>query len=370
VAWSPSWTRPWGDPRMKINNSPSAVTPNDVIVLSDESISRAISLKEVISLVEAGFAANASGHAFALPAVVESLDCFRLQFGIKSGYLHCGRSDTSKAASYNYLSNAVGDVLGLKAGGYWQANPATGLPGHRAVVLLLDPHNGSAAALMSANAITRLRTAAAGAVAAKYLARQESHVAGIIGAGDQAHAQLEALLTCRKISQVYVWARRMEQANAYAEIWNSPMLQVKAVKDIRAVLEKVDVLITTTPSTEALVESRAVKAGTHITALGSDGKGKRELDPKLLSRSKIVVDNRRQSFEIGELQHLPAERIDQESTIHAELGEICAGMKPGRENPLEITVFDSSGVSCQDLVVAGHLLRRAKSEGFGERIRL
>lgn len=356
---------------MKIkNDTTSTAIHNSVIVLSDEGVSRAIDLKEAISLVEAGFAANARKHAFALPAVVEFLDCFKVQFGIKAGYLSYGRSDTSTAVSYDYLSDAVGDVLGLKAGGYWQDNPAAGLPGHRAVLLLLDPSNGSVAALMSANAITRLRTAAAGAIAAQYLARPESRIAGIIGVGDQAHAQLEALITCRKISEVYVWARRAEEANAYAETWNSPKLQVEAVKDIRAAIENADVLITATPSTEALVESSAVKAGTHITAVGSDGKGKRELDPNLMSRSKLVVDSKKQSLEIGELQRLSGERSDKQIAIYAELGEICAGMKAGRENPQEITIFDSSGISFQDLVVAGHLLRRAKSEGFGERISL
>jgi ornithine cyclodeaminase/alanine dehydrogenase-like protein (mu-crystallin family) len=340
------------------------------LVLDDRTISKAITLQQTVRLVEAGFAANALGCAVSLPVVIQSLASFNVHFGIKSGYLKSCPSTSAQSALIDYLSNAVGDVLGLKVGGYWPKNSAVGLPAHRATLLLLDPDTGNVVAVMSANSITRLRTAAAGAIAAKYLSRPNSQTVGILGAGEQAHAQLEALRLCRRISCVYVWARRSAAAEAYAAAWKGSGIDVEPVRDVRAATEGVDIVVTTTPSREALVGSDCVRPGTHITAVGADGQGKQELDVGLLQRAKVVVDNTDQSLEIGELQHAARAGIDGKEMIYAELGEICAQLKPGRENDEEITVFDSSGVSFQDLVVAGYLVRQAESEKFGKHVLL
>jgi ornithine cyclodeaminase/alanine dehydrogenase-like protein (mu-crystallin family) len=269
-----------------------------------------------------------------------------------------------------YLADAVGDVLGLKAGGYWTGNHSKGLPGHLAVMVLLDPASGAATAVMAANTITRLRTAAGGAIAAKHLSRKNSEVVAIIGAGDQARAQLEALLLCRKISKVMVWARRAEAAENFASLWKGFSLEVRAVRDIRKATADADVVITATNSRAPLVTLGAIRAGTHISAVGSDGRGKQELEVAILQNSKLVVDKASQSLTIGELQHAVTQGLDAAAMIYAELGEICAGLKPRRETEDEITVFDSSGVSFQDLVVAGYLLRRARSERLGEKVSL
>jgi len=340
------------------------------LVLSDQLISQIITLKQTTLLVEAAFAANAMSCAVALPVVVESLDGFDIHFGVKSGYLRLFDSSLSELPFIKYLSDEVGDVIGLKAGGYWFRNPAVGLPGHRAALLLFDPETGNVTALMSANTITCLRTAAVGAIAAKYLARQDSHMAGIIGAGEQAHAQLEAVRLSRPISHAYVWDKRPAAAYAYASTWKKNGMCIEAVPEIRVAVENADVVITATPSTEVLVRSEWVRQGTHVTAVGSDGYGKQELDIRLLQRAKLVVDKVSQSLEIGELQHATRQGLDARKMIHAELGEICAGQKPGRQNDQEITVFDSSGVSFQDLVVAGYLVRQAKSKDLGEYVKL
>jgi alanine dehydrogenase len=340
------------------------------LVLDDRTISEAITLEQVARLVDAGFAANALGCAVALPVMIQSLANFSVHFGIKSGYVKSCTSGSLQSTQVDYLSNAVGNVLGLKVGGYWLKNSAAGLPAHRATMILLDPGTGNVVAVMSANTITRLRTAAAGAIAAKYLSRVNSQTVGILGAGEQAHAQLEALRLYREISRVYVWARRFASAEAYAAAWKGSGLHVEPVREVRSATEKVDIIITATPSREALVGSDCVRPGTHITAVGSDGQGKQEVDVGLLQRAKIVVDNADQSLEIGELQHAVRAGVGGREMIYAELGEICAQLKPGRENDEEITVFDSSGVSFQDLVVAGYLVRQAESEKFGEHILL
>ena len=346
------------------------IRDRQTLILSDDLIAGMLSLQQTILLVEAAFAASAVGGALALPVVIASLDEFHIHFGIKSGCIKRPQPTSPQQSFTKYLSDNVGDVLGLKAGGYWFGNSAKGLPGHRAVLLSLDPETGNVVAVMSANCITRLRTAAAGAIAAKYLAREKAEVVAVIGAGEQAHAQLESLLTCRPIRQVYVWSRRPAAAQAYALKWKDSGLQVEAVEDMRKATAEADVVITATASTDALLNKESVRAGTHITAVGADGEGKQELDVGLLQRSKIVVDSIKQSLEIGELQHAVRAGLNARQMIHAELGEICVGMKPGRDNDTEITVFDSSGVSFQDLVVAGYLVRRAQSERVGEYVRL
>lgn len=343
---------------------------DSTVVLSDAVIRNMLALDETVRLVEEAFAQDALGHAVALPVVVCALDEFNAHFGIKSGYLKSHSPRHGQPTASDDLSKAFGDVLGLKVGGYWLGNPSIGLPGHRATMVLLYPNTGYMLALLSANWITRQRTAAVSAIAAKYLARENSRVATVIGAGDQAHAQLEALRLERRIQKVYVWARNPNAAEKYAATWKDRGVDVEAVRDIRAATEKADVIITTTPSTEALVHNDAVRPGTHITAVGSDVKGKQELDVPLLQRAKVVVDKMSQSLEIGELQHAVKQGLDAKKMVYAELGELCAGLKPGRTNDQEITVLDSSGVSFQDLVVADYLVRRAKSENLGQYVSL
>lgn len=353
-----------------MNNKTLPSDSGRTLLLSDDLINKMISLDEAIHLVEAGFAADGVGSAVALPVVVQAIDAFDAHFGVKSGYLSASRPASAHSALLDYLSANVGDVLGLKAGGYWYKNSELGLPGHRAVLLLLEPNTGSPVAVMSANSITRMRTAAAGAVAAKYLARRDSQTVGIIGAGDQAHAQLQALSLHRRIRRVYVWARRPAAAEEYASAWKQAGLHVEISREISPAIENADIIITATPSKNALVNSDWVRPGTHITAVGSDGSGKQELDVRLLQRAKVVVDKAQQSLEIGELQHALKEGLNAGKMIHAELGEICAGLKTGRENDEEITIFDSTGVNFQDLVVAAYLVRKAKSEGLGEYVLL
>lgn len=336
------------------------------VVLSDEVIRRMLTLEETIPLVEGAFALSVSGGTVALPVVVKAIEPFQAQYGIKSSYIKLPSAGSVNSQVIDFLLANSADGLGLKSGGYWTKNSEKGLPGHRAVMLLLNPETGEVAALMSANWITRLRTAAIAAIGAKYLARENSETAAIIGAGEQAHAQLEALRLARPISKAYVWARRYDAAAGYANQWKDSGLDVEPVKEISEATLKADIVITTTPSREALISVDMIRPGTQITAVGSDSRGKQELSVDLLSRSKVVVDNIDQSLEIGELEGAVRQGLDARKMVHAELGELCAGIKQGRQSDEEITILDSSGVSFQDLVVAAYLLRRARTEGLGQ----
>jgi ornithine cyclodeaminase/alanine dehydrogenase-like protein (mu-crystallin family) len=313
-------------------------------------------MKIVIDLVETAFSAAASGDATVFPAIVDHVGSAGAHFGLKSGYLRIRNA-----------AHADTEILGLKAGGYWIGNQErNGLPNHRATLLLIDPMCGEPLALMPANTITRLRTAAAGAVAARHLARKNAKSVSVLGTGEQAHAQLEALQITHDIQRVFVWGKRKEAIEEYAAVWRERRLDAIPAVALPECLQQSDIIITTTPATEPIIMSQWVRPGTHVNAIGSDGAGKKEIDPELIRRAKFVADLAAQSCSIGELQNV-APRSDGASLIYAELGAICNGSKAGRESAEEITIFDSSGVNFQDLVVADYLVRQS-IKGYGARI--
>ena len=176
--------------------------------------------------------------------------------------------------------------------------------------------------------------------------------------------QVEALRLVRPIREVRVWSPRAERAEACAREWVEQGLEGRAAPTARHAVEGADVVVTTTPSREPLVMGEWIGPGVHVNAVGADAKGKRELDAALLLRAKYVTDKTNQCASIGELQHTPA------AAVHAELGEICAGLLPGRTAPDEVTVFDSTGCSFQDLVVAGYVLQVAGERGLAQTVRL
>jgi alanine dehydrogenase len=322
-----------------------------MIVLSDEIIAQRLSMESVIELVEQAFAADARGQAITFPAIVENVGLAHAHVGIKSGYLRL---------------NGGEEILGLKAGGYWRQNATKfGLPSHRATILMISPENGEPLAVMSANIITRMRTAAAGAVAARHLANRDASVVSVFGTGEQAHAQVEALRLVREVKRIHVWGRNEAAVAKYAAVWRARGVESLAMGNPAEALAVSGIVITATPSQKALVLDEWIKPGTHINAVGSDGVGKQELDPKLIRRSKFVADKLRQSLTIGELQLAVAQGEDAKKWVYAELGEICAGLKPGRESAGEITIFDSSGVSFQDLAVANFLMKDAQEGKLG-----
>jgi ornithine cyclodeaminase/alanine dehydrogenase len=333
-----------------------------LIAISDQIVRGLVSMPVAIDLVEQAFAASARGRATAFPVVVEWIHDRHAMFGIKSGYL-LGQPAAPDAGA-GTPGRDVDDVLGLKAGGYWSGNAAAGLPGHQSVMLLFDLATGAPTALVAANAITSLRTGAAGGVAARHLSREDARVAAVIGAGDQARMQIEALLAVRPIEELRVFSIRREEVGPYLDCWTGRLRAVEA-PSVRSAVEGADIVVTTTPSRTALVRAEWIAAGTHINAIGADAPGKHELDERLLPRTTFVADLREQSARIGELQHAIAASMLGTADVHAELGEICAGMRPGRTSRGEITVFDSTGVTFQDLVVAGYVYRLARDRGLG-----
>jgi len=313
-------------------------------VIPDALVEAVIGIDEAIELVEAAFAADAAGAHVSFPVVRERLlSPFAGIFGVKSG-----------------LASGTG-ILGLKAGGFWAANRARDLAPHQSTVLLFDPATGRPVALLGANALTGLRTGAAGAVAARHLARPDADRAGLIGCGVQGRMQLRALARVRRLRTVRLWDRNPHAAASLAgELAGALDGEILLEATPAAVVAASDIVVTATPGAQVVIEERWTRPGLHVTAVGADTAGKQELDPRLVARATLVVDNRAQAATLGEAQHLPPG-----AAVPAELGEVVAGLRPGRTRPDEVTVFDATGVTFQDLVVAEAVRRRCEEEERG-----
>lgn len=329
-----------------------------VLLLDDETIRRILTINDVIQMVETAFAEDARGHIKTLPVLKEHLPHGAGTWVIKAGHLELPTGEDP----------AMQDVIGLKLGGYCPANMSKGLPNHNAAVMLIDPVTGRPCAVLAANVITTLRTAAGGAIAARWLSGERADRVAVLGAGDQAYAQLEAWMAIHPVKLVKVWARNRERSEEYAAFWCARGTDAYACSTAEAAVREAGLIITATAAREPILRLEWVQPGAHINAVGADSIGKQELHEDLVSKATLFADKREQSIRIGEMQKPLERRLVEKSHVRAELGEICAGMKPGRTREDEITIFDSTGVAFQDLVVAGHLQRLATQYGFGQTI--
>jgi ornithine cyclodeaminase len=326
-----------------------------VLVLRESEIRSLIGPAQALSAVRDAFVRLARGAA-TLPGVIG------LDIPPHQGEVHV------KGA---WLHGAPFFSVKLAAGFY--ANEARGLPTSSGLILVCDATTGFLRALLLDNAyLTELRTGAAGALAAELLARRDAREAALLGAGSQARYQLEALLGVRSLSRVRVWSRSAERASACAaELQQRFGLEVVAAKSAREAVAGSAVVVTVTPAREPILRAEWVAPGTHVTAVGSDGPDKQELDVELLARAdKVVADRLDQCLRLGEIHHAVAAGRFSPQALHAELGEIAAGLKPGRTSDAEITVADLTGVGVQDAAVASFVVEEATRRGLGESLAL
>lgn len=264
------------------------------------------------------------------------------------------------------------DVAGVKLVNSHPQNPLLyGLPTVMAVILLFNPKTGEPLCIMNGTQITRIRTAAAAAVATKYLARSNSEVLGIIGAGALAAPHIDALTKVLSVSKIYVYDIIKAKAERLASEYENKLgVNVVAVDDPKVAVSQADVVVTLTPARHPIVKNEWVNEGAHINAMGADAPGKQELDPEILKRAKIVVDDIEQAAHSGEINVPLSQGIITLNHIYAELGEIVAGIKKGRESEKEVTIFDSTGLAIQDVITAYHVYTEATKKGLGIRIPL
>ncbi len=259
------------------------------------------------------------------------------------------------------------DIAGVKIVNVHPDNREKGLPTVMAVIVLNSTETGAPLAIMDGTHITDMRTGAAGGVAAKYLARPGSRIVGMVGTGGQARTQLLALSEVMDIEEVKITCRNMSHCKVFErDMKQFVSCDVKPTENIRDVCE-CDVLVTTTPVREPVVRSEWIIEGTHINAIGADAVGKQEVDPSLLKRSKVIVDDIVQASHSGEINVPLSKGMFSEQEIHAELGEVVAGVKQGRQSDREITIFDSTGLAVQDLVTANMVYEKALEIGVGKK---
>ncbi len=313
-----------------------------MLIVPEALIADLVSAEDAFSAVEATFAAMARGEAYNFPVVREALGEGR-QYGFKSGL------------------DRAGGMLGVKAGGYFPGNLEKGITNHQSTVYLFDPDTGRPTAMVGGNLLTALRTAAASAISIDRLARADAKVLGIVGAGHQAQFQLRAAARVRRFEKVIAWNYHPDMLPKLGEVAAALGLPFEAVGLERMV--EADVIVTITSSPAASLTMAHVGAGTHLACMGTDTKGKQEVEPALLARARVFTDEVAQSVSIGEAQHAIAGGLIREGDI-TPIGAVIAGLAPGRRSANEITLFDGTGVGLQDLAVAGAAVRRAEERGL------
>jgi ornithine cyclodeaminase/alanine dehydrogenase-like protein (mu-crystallin family) len=253
-----------------------------------------------------------------------------------------------------------------KTNGNFPGNRAAGLPTIQGLAMLCDAGNGRVLAIFDSIELTALRTGAATAVAARYLARPASAVAALCGCGRQADAQLRALCEVLPIREALVYDVDAAAAQRFAAECSLPNVRLRVASGIGAALQDADVCVTCTTSAEFLVAAEMVRPGTFVAGVGVDNEHKRELAPGLLAAATVVTDLRTQCAQIGDLHHAIAAGVMSEDGVHADLGDIVAGKRAGRESDGEITVFDSTGIALQDVAAAVAIYESAAgSEAVG-----
>lgn len=313
--------------------------------LSEEDALQIVNHENAFTAVRDVFASMASGQARNFPVVRERLREGAAIYGIKSGF------------------DAAGGVLGLKCGGYWPGNEAKGLTNHQSTVILFDSDSGRPIASIAGNWLTAVRTAAASAVSIDLLSRADARVLGIVGAGFQSRFQLEAAVRRRDFERIVGWNFHAEMLPRLRETADSLGIPFSAVSR-EELCAQADVIITITSATQAHLSDDWIRPGTHLACMGTDTRGKQEIDARILARARVFTDEVEQSVTIGEAQHSVAAGTLSRSSIH-QIGNVIDGTIAGRTSDEEITVFDGTGVALQDLAVAKMALEGARRLGLG-----
>ena len=314
------------------------------LLLTEADVKALLTMSMALEAVEESFRRLGSGGAIMHPRQ-------RLHIPGKS-YLH-----------YMAAADATGGYMGLKI--YSSARE-----GLRFIVPLFNVQTGDLAALIEADYLGQLRTGAASGVATRLMSREDSRVVGILGTGLQARTQLEAVSLVRKLGEVRVCGRDANRRKGFATEMSARLkLPVRSAANAEEAVRDADIVITSTTSTNPVVQGRWLKKGTHINAIGANFPQKRELDAEAVERCDVIaVDSREQSkLESGDLIQVFGQDEKRWSRV-AEMADIVAGKAPGRTNPEQITLFKSNGIAIEDVVVAGQIYQLARERKIGREI--
>jgi len=327
------------------------------LLLTEKEVKQLLTMDEVLQAVEIAFKEKGLKHV-QMPAKL---------------YLFYNKYNGDLRAMPSYLESL--DISAVKVVNVHPENRAKfNMPTVMATMIMIDPKNGAPLAIMDATWITDMRTGASGGVAAKYLARKDIENIALIGAGAQARTQLMALSTVyKKLAEVRVWSRTKETRKAFADEMKAQYKNVDKiipVENAKDAVKDADIIVTTTPAREPVVLNDWITPGMHINCIGADAPGKEELDPAILKRAKIVVDDWDQASHSGEINMPLSQKIISQNNVWGEIGEIVAGLKKGRESSEEITIFTSTGLAIQDAVTANVAYKKALSQKMGQFIEI
>ncbi|WP_217360864.1 iminosuccinate reductase BhcD [Ruegeria sp. HKCCA5426] len=321
-----------------------------LLIVGEDLCKQLVGRQQAFDAVQSVFGAMASGGAWNFPVVREALGYADALYGFKSGF------------------DREGQVLGVKSGGYWPGNAEKNLTNHQSAVFLFDPDTGQLSALVGGNYLTAVRTAASSAVSIAHLARQDSKVLGMVGAGHQSAFQLRAAAEQRAFEKVVAWNPHPDMLPRLAAVAEEIGLEFEAVSQ-QELGAQADVIITITSAFEPLLMNDWIKPGTHLACMGTDTKGKQEVDPALVAAATVFTDEVAQSVTIGEAQHAVNSGALKQDQI-TPIGAVINGDHPGRTSEDEITLFDGTGVGLQDLAVASVAARLADEAGLAQRAAL
>jgi ornithine cyclodeaminase/alanine dehydrogenase-like protein (mu-crystallin family) len=305
-------------------------------IIEEAALRRVITPQVAVDAMREAFRADGEGRAH-VPAVIN------LDVPAQHGEFHV------KTA----LIDGVPHVAVKIASGFYD-NPAKGLPSGSGLMAVFDATTGLPVALLLDNGfLTDIRTGAAGAVAAEVLAPSSITTVGVLGSGLQARYQVRCLRCLRPFSRIVAWSPDRAHLDAYVREMRDEGFDAHAAATPEAVCREADVLVTATPARSPLVQAEWLRPGQHVTALGSDSPGKQELEAGCLAMADLlVVDRLTQCAAFGELRHALDTGVLRPDRIHAELGEIVAGVKPGRTTAQQLTIADLTGVGFQDTAIA------------------
>lgn len=324
-----------------------------LLVLSRRDVLDLLTLPDCIGAVERAFRLHAEGRTLG-PGVL-GVPAVDGGFHIKAAGLIGDRSYFAAKTNANFPQNPR----------------RFGLPTIQGTIVLADASTGVPLAIIESGSVTALRTAAATAVAASFLARRDARTATIVGCGVQGELQLAAIAAVLPLQRAWALDADHERAESMAvRAAASLKLRVEAAKDLRAALRDSDVCVTCTPARRAFVMAADVPPGMFIAAVGADSQGKQELEPALVASATLVVDVLDQCAEIGELQHVLAAGLMTRAQVHAQLADVVVGRRPGRTRDDEITVFDSSGTALEDVAAAIAVYETARDTGRGTEVKL
>lgn len=342
-----------GTTRPFVSNEPCRLDSYEslitMLVLSEKQVQSLIDVDELISVLEQAHVQYSTGKAVMPVRLVVPLPQVGGRITSMPGFL----SDDK--------------ALAMKIITYFQENPEQNLPAILGTILLFSAETGKLIAIMDGSYITAIRTACASAMATKALANPQTPVLGMLGAGVQARSHIEALTQVRRLQRIKIYSPTGASAAAIKKDMEPTVkIAIDIARNAEEALRDADLVVTATTAKEPIVKPEWLKPGAHINAVGAHRPDMREIDGATLARSKIVVDSREAIMaECGDILLALKEKSIGENAIHAEIGEVLAGRKPGRSSAAEITLYKSVGIAIQDVATANLVYRKALEKGIG-----